>query len=261
MDLKLLKLDKKAKYGVFELSKTNAAFVNTLRRVIVEEVPTMAIEDIELIKNSSVLYDEMLAHRLGLIPLTTDLNSYFEPAKCSCKGEGCAKCSLKLTLQAKGESLVTSGDIVSKDSKVKPAFDNIPIAKLLADQEIEFVATAVLGTGKEHAKWVPGLVHYHLKPTLKILKHDKKCVENSPAGVFQFKSDKLVLTDDYAYDLTKLDAAVENNPDCLQLKLEEDSFIFYVESWGQLTPNEIMEKAISLMQEKLVIFSQELDTV
>ena len=261
MDLKLLKFDKKQNLGVFEISKSNVVFVNTLRRIIVEEVPTMAIEDVEIIKNSSVLYDEMLSHRLGLIPLTTDLTAYNEIAKCDCNGEGCAKCSLKLTLQSKGESLVVSGDMISKDSKVKPAFDKIQIAKLLQDQEIELIATAVLGVGKDHAKWVPGLVHYHLKPTLKIINHDKKCVENSPEGVFQFKSEKLVLNDDYAVDLTVLDACVENNPDCLQLNLQEDTFIFYIESWGQLTPTDIMAKAIEVVKEKLVDFSEQLNSL
>jgi len=107
----------------------------------------MAIEDVEVRKNSSSLYDEMIAHRLGLIPLTTDLKSYNLPSECKCEGKGCARCQLVLTLSAKGPGIVYSSSLKSKDPKVKPVFDNFPIVKLLKGQEIELEATATLGTG------------------------------------------------------------------------------------------------------------------
>ncbi len=63
-----------------------------------EEVPTMAIEDVEFRKNNSILYDEIIAHRLGLVPLKTDLKSYNLPEKCKCKGEGCARFQLTVPI-------------------------------------------------------------------------------------------------------------------------------------------------------------------
>src|SRR4030065_2948598 len=77
------------------------AFLNALRRTSMYEVPTLAIEDVLFAKNSSALYDEIIAHRLGLIPLKTDLKSYTLPEECTCKGKLCAKCSIKLTLAVK----------------------------------------------------------------------------------------------------------------------------------------------------------------
>src|SRR3989344_1239063 len=84
----------------FIMKDTNVVFANTLRRLMIDEVPTMAIEEIEFSKNNSILYDELIAHRLGLTPLKTDLKSYNLPDKCKCEGKGCNRCQLKLVLRA-----------------------------------------------------------------------------------------------------------------------------------------------------------------
>ena len=85
----------------FMIRGASAAFSNALRRAMIAEVPTMAVEDVMIIENSSVLYDEMLSHRLGLIPLTTDLDSYVLPEECGCKSElGCNRCRTTLSLES-----------------------------------------------------------------------------------------------------------------------------------------------------------------
>src|SRR3989344_9129139 len=91
MEIRLLNKEKKTGRVSFLMKGSNAAFVNALRRCIINEVPTMAIEYVEIRKNNSILYDEIIAHRLGLIPLKTDLKSYTMIANCSCQGAGCAK--------------------------------------------------------------------------------------------------------------------------------------------------------------------------
>jgi DNA-directed RNA polymerase subunit D len=90
-DITVLENDKKNGTVTFLLKKTTPAFANALRRVIIDYVPTMAIEDIEFSKNSSILYDEIIAHRLGLTPIKTDLKSYNLISDCKCKGETKAK--------------------------------------------------------------------------------------------------------------------------------------------------------------------------
>ncbi|MBW2995638.1 hypothetical protein KY312_04760 [Candidatus Woesearchaeota archaeon] len=84
-------LEKKQNLLKFLIKNNETAYVNSMRRMIIDEVPVMAIEDVEFKKNDSILYDEMVSHRLGLIPLTTDLKGYNIPEKCTCKGKGCAK--------------------------------------------------------------------------------------------------------------------------------------------------------------------------
>ena len=163
--MKLTKLieDKKKNKLVFELNGVDIAFANGIRRSIVELVPTMAIEDVEIRKNSSALYDEMLAHRLGLVPLTTDLASYRLPVTGE---EPQATTHLSLKMKVKGPVQVTAGQLESNDPKVKPVHENMLIASLLKDQQIELLATAILGRGKEHAKWSPALAYYKYKQTI-----------------------------------------------------------------------------------------------
>ena len=119
----------------------------------------MAIDDVVIQQNSSVLYDEILAHRLGLIPLSTDLKGYVLPQDCSCKTDlGCSKCRVLLVLNAIATDEVKtiySGDLRSEDDSVKPYVDNIPIVKLAPDHEIKLEAFAKLGKGRDHAKWQP----------------------------------------------------------------------------------------------------------
>ena len=113
MEIKMLDKDKKSGRVSFILKNSTPAFANSLRRVILEDVPTMAIEDVEITKNSSLLYDSMIAHRLGLISLTTDLKSYTLPSKCKCEGKGCARCQVTLTLSVKGPGVVYASLIIA----------------------------------------------------------------------------------------------------------------------------------------------------
>ena len=141
------------------LKGIDRVYANALRRFAISEVPCMAIDEIVIHENSSVLYDEILAHRLGLIPLTTDLEGYILPQDCDCKTSlGCSKCRVLLVLDAVATDEVKtiySGDLVSEDTRVKPYVDNIPIIKLAPSQKIKLEAYAKLGKGRHHAKWQP----------------------------------------------------------------------------------------------------------
>ena len=134
IEIRLLEQDKDNNKTSFILMDSTPSFANILRRIIIEEVPTMAIEDVEFSKNNSILYDEMIAHRLGLLALTTDLKSYNIPAECKCEGKGCARCQLKLTLKSKGPSMVYASEIHTRDAEVKPVYGKTPIVKLLKNQ-------------------------------------------------------------------------------------------------------------------------------
>ncbi|MFZ2070683.1 MAG: DNA-directed RNA polymerase subunit D [Halobacteriota archaeon] len=143
------------------LSGVNVRFANALRRAMIAEVPTLAIDEVNIYENNSLLYDEQLALRLALIPLrTNDLSAYTEEDR------------LSLSLKAEsperaGYTMVYSKDLISSDPKVEPAFDNVPIVKLISTereisgirtvvgQRLSFEAIAKLGRGREHAKWQP----------------------------------------------------------------------------------------------------------
>ena len=132
-------------------------YANALRRVCLNGVPVFAIDTVDIIENSSVLPDEGLAHRLGLIPLKTDLSRFNEPSKCECQSEtGCSNCKVMLVLDS-GDSDVTrtvlSNELSSEDDSITPISDKIPIVELAPGQRIKVECYARLGRGTEHAKW------------------------------------------------------------------------------------------------------------
>ena len=119
-------------------------YANALRRVCLNGVPVFAIDTVDIIENTSVLPDEGLAHRLGLIPLKTDLSKYNESDKIL----------LVLDSGESGETrTVLSGELSSEDESVKPVSEKVPIVQLAPGQKIKVECYARLGRGTEHAKW------------------------------------------------------------------------------------------------------------
>jgi DNA-directed RNA polymerase subunit D len=254
MEVKQLSQDKESGKLSFVLKDSNAFFANTIRRMIVEEVPTLAIENVEFKDNSSALYDEIVAHRLGLIPIKTDIKGYTLPAECSCKGKGCAKCTLKMTLKASGAGYVYAGDIKSKDPKCKPIHPKMPIVKLMKGQALELEATAMLGKGKDHTKWSPGSVYYKAHPIIEIKKDCEEAVNVCPVDVFEFKNGKLSVKN--LFNCHLCNACVDKCPNGITVKASETDFVFYIESWGQLEPKEMVKTAMDMLKKKTNEFTE-----
>ena len=120
-------------------------YANALRRICMNGVPIFAIDTVDVIENSSAMMDESIAHRLGMIPLKTELSRFNEPD---------SRVLLVLDSGNKENSeTVTSADLLSQDEVVKPSSNKIPIAYLAPGQKIKVEAYARLGRGTEHAKW------------------------------------------------------------------------------------------------------------
>ena len=221
------------------MKNSNPAFANALRRIMMDAVPCMAIEEVEFVENSSALYDEVLAHRLGLIPLTTDLKGY-EVKKP--EDELNAKNSVKLVLKAKGPCIVYAEDLKSKDPKVKPVYPKTPIVRLLKGQELELMATAVLGTGKEHVKFSSCLAWYTYKPKVTVNNNHKdfdKFKEKYPPQVFSNGKIDAKLIEQH----NLFEACDGVNDEIVKIEKDPTTFIFNIEPWGQLTPSEILASA------------------
>ncbi len=254
MDLKLL--NKQGNKFIFLIKDTDPAFVNTLRRIMVSEVPTMAIRRVTFLKNSSALFDEIIAHRLGMLPLLTDLSSYELPEKCSCKGAGCAKCQSVITLKAEGPLTVYASDLKSQDPKVKPVYAKMPVIKLLKGQELEFEAVATLGTGKEHAKFTPCLAFYRGYPEFTIEKKTGvKPAMQECDGLLKEKGEKLEVADFSKWNEGYEEVCEKNG---IKIENSEKDFIFTIESWGKLSAEEILSKSLDVIDEKLDEFSEQL---
>ncbi|MFH7880963.1 MAG: DNA-directed RNA polymerase subunit D [Candidatus Aenigmatarchaeota archaeon] len=164
MTFKIEILEKNKDSIKFSIENLKPGFANALRRIMLFEIPTMAIEWVDIKKNDSSLYDEILAHRLGLIPLTYDKKFYKIPEEAK-NIDDVKEPSLycKLILKKKGPCIVYSGDLESEDENVKPVFNNIPIVQLLEGQEIDIIAYARLGYGREHVKWQASVVGYSIQ--------------------------------------------------------------------------------------------------
>lgn len=132
-------------------------YANALRRICLNGVPVFAIDTVDIVENSSVMSDEGISHRLGLIPIKTDLKRFAEPSKCSCQSQsGCSNCRVMLVIDSGSTDTtrtVLSSELVSEDEAVKAVSDKIPIVQIAPGQTVKLEAYARLGRGADHAKW------------------------------------------------------------------------------------------------------------
>lgn len=265
----------------FVISDVPPSFVNTLRRVLVANVPKMAIEDVEFhlgpIRDSSgkefesisPLFDEIIAHRLGLIPIPTDLSIFNFRETCDCKGEGCPNCTIMYNLNKKGPCTVYSGDLEPLgDSKFKIKEDLIPLVKLDENQALLIYATAELGTGKMHAKWQAASgVGYKNFPIIEInntlckdpVNCDNSCVEICPKNIFEIKNKKIVVRNNYE-DCTMCNTCIEecesknkddkSSESAIKVTGDDKKFIFKFETDGSMIAKEAFEFTLKFIEDK-----------
>jgi DNA-directed RNA polymerase subunit D len=226
------------------------SLANAIRRSVLE-VPVLAIDEVEFHKNDSVLYDEVLALRLGLVPLETPKTMTL-PEKCTCKGKGCSKCSVQLKISIKGPCTVYSKELKGKANVI---YDDIPLVKLLEGQELELVAKAKLGKATEHSKFSPGLAYYRNVAEIEIEKECggcQKCVEACPRNILRLNNNKIEFTDKYKCDLCEacIEACKKEGKGALKI-VPGKEVMFFIESWGQIPAKDIFENAVKALKENL----------
>jgi len=257
-----------------DVSGIDASIANSLRRVMIAEVPTVAIDKVHLWQNTGVIQDEILCHRLGLVPIwVPDIDS-IEPAKE--EGDdfdvsGAIKFKLHVKCPSnhpKGQSL----HVYSKDLKFepqtkaqqemvnqpRPVNPDILIAKLRPNQEIECELYCLKGTGRIHAKWSPVCTaSYRLMPSVTILqkqsgKAGKELVELCPKKVFDIEDGAAVVA--RPRDCTACRRCIEEIPEgIVELAKVKDHFIYSVESTGCLPAAEIFARGLGIMKAKCEI--------
>ena len=226
------------------------AFANGIRRAMIADVPTFSIDTVRIIENSSVMFDEQIAHRLGLVPLTTPPPGEFE------QGD-----EVTLSLDVSGPAredhdetrTAYSGDIVTSDSMVEPADGNIPIIDLKSEQRLQVEADAVLDVGREHAKHQGGVAVGY--------RHLQRVTDDGERGEFEddephlvrgvieegapdhadadATEDDLVLAESFDYDL-------RNRYPGRSVSVEDvkDAFVFHVETDGSMSVDDLVERAV-----------------
>lgn len=247
-------------YLEFLLTGVTPAFANSLRRAILQGVPVMAIDEVEISSNDTVMSDEILAHRLGQLPLTTP-EGYLLPSECDCREGRCAKCSVNLTLAVEGPKLVRAGDLDSSDPEVSPVQEESSVVRLDKDQKLEFTAIARLGFGRKHANWQPAIASYKYMPVVEVDQgvRDswKECVEVCPEDILEESDGELKVMD--IEKCTMCEACAEACPDAIDVSGDQSKFIFKIESTGTMSPEKITKKAIDILKDKSIEFSEKVE--
>jgi DNA-directed RNA polymerase subunit D len=259
MEIAFSRLDERV--AKFTLSGVSTPFANMFRRAMMSEVPTLAIVNVRIYDNTSVLFDEMLAHRLGLIPLRTDLEQYRLRSECTCGGAGCQFCTATYTLSAEGPKTVYSSDLIPQDPDAAPVEENIPIIELSNEQKVVLEAQAILGTGKEHAKWqATTACGYKNYPAITI---DKRCdgcgmcLEECPRNVLEAADGRVRVVNGRLESCSLcrlceracLAGGIDDEP-AIHIGTDPEKFIFVVESDGSMPVGEIIERALQYIQKQ-----------
>lgn len=209
----------------------DVTLANAIRRSV-NEIPTLAIVEADIYKNDSALYDETIAHRLGLLPLENQKLKEGQTVELKLKAKG-----------LEGGSEVTAGEM--GDLIVYP---KMPITLLEKDQEIEVIARASQGKGKDHAKYVPGLVYYKLINDIKISKEGEKHSELAEIypKTFEFEG-KLKVKSNWIEDLDQED--MKEFPGITITPTEKIAVV--IETWKQMSCSEIFKEAINALNKNL----------
>ena len=227
--------------AVFVARGLTPAFANGVRRAMIADVPTLSVDSVRFVENSSVMFDEMIGLRLGLVPLTTPLEDLE-------LGE-----EITLSLDVEGPATAYSGDIETSDPLVEPADDNIPIIELKENpegenQRLELEADAVLDTAKEHAKQSGGVgVGYRHLQRVEVVGDAGEFDDEEPRilrGVIE-DDGELVATETFDSDLTNRYPGKE-----VEVHDVPGAFVFNVETDGSFSAEELVLRAVDSIGER-----------
>lgn len=250
------------KKAALSIHDSEIYLINSIRRIMLSELPKLAIQDIVIYDNTSALFDEIIGHRIGLIPIPTDLSLLNFRSECACDGAGCPSCTVRYTLSKEGEGKVTSGDLQPSEESWKITEDKIPIVELYNDQRLILEVEAILGRGIDHAKWQsvisPG---YRFIPTITFDESKKKdveeFVEELPKGLVTIKKNTLELSD--IKKLPILESYINKEKiDFITITCDENHIQFHFETDGSLTTDVAMEHSLTLLETKLEEFGKKL---
>ena len=212
-------------------SDMDESIANSIRRYV-NQIPILAIDEVEISKNDSPLYDETIAHRLGLIPIKSKD----------------AKKSHSATIKIDGEGMVYSKSLKG----VEPVYGEMPITFLKKGQEFEIKATTKEGIGEEHSKFSPGFMFYRnifeitADKSLKE-KMEKACGENK----IKEKSDKISIVDDAKKSIVDLCLGIAKKEGKKAESAKTREIAITIESFGQISAEEIFKKSIAELEKDL----------
>lgn len=251
--------------------------LSALRRIIIEEVPTMAVDSVLVLENNSILHDEVLAHRIAMIPFVSEraIEKYGSPEKCAdCpQCEGCyARAYLEVSNEDSERRVVYAREIRTEDPDIVPAIPDIPIIVLGKGQKISMELELRLGRGKEHIKWSP--VSISILLSVPLIQYDiSKCPDTSNC---------LKCISDYSEELSKKISEEKRGSiklekfsntsllrfceekscsGCIKVNYLDNERILKFESTGSLSPQTILRLSLNILREKLESVGKMIDEI
>ena len=263
MDIEIVELEeRKCK---FILRNSTPAKANALRRTMLTDIPKMAIDEVEFhlgpidvdgkeFESITPLFDEIIAHRLGMVPVPTDYSMFTPKEQCNCGGVGCPSCEIMYSLNKHGPCTVLSGDLQPLgDAKLKVKDEDIPIVELADGQSVLIYAHAVMGTAKQHVKWqVANGVGYKYMPVVdvddsKVGGSAEDIAKLCPKKVFDVENGKLVAK--RPLDCSLCMSCVEDGSG-VSVKGDDTNFVFKFETDGSLTAKQVLDKAAEILSQE-----------
>ena len=222
----------------FILRNSSPAMANALRRTLLSDIPKMAIDKVEFhlgpimdgekeYESMTPLFDEIIAHRLGMVPVPTDLDLFVPQDQCTCGGEGCPNCSIMYSLNKHGPCTVLSGDLMplgNPDLKV-----NLPVIDIDS------------GRASDEA----------------VLEAASVC----PKRVYAVEDGKLVAKDPLACNLCMSCVERVGSDRGLSVRGDETNFIFKFETDGSLTARQALDKAVEILSREADEFAEGIEAL
>jgi len=269
---------------VFDITGVDPTLVNTLRRIMIAEIPTMAIETVIINQNTSIIPDEVLAHRLGLIPILADADDFEEKKENEDFNEkNCIKFTLNVKCEKNKNGIINNEQIFSRDLNLeflgdqKNKFydnktkkytiglvnDDIYLNKLAPGMEIDLVCYCVKGIGRTHAKWSPVCTaYYKLLNKINIIKEisgndSEELKQLCPKGVFIVNKKGNAEVGNIR-ECTSCRECIRQDKfkDFIELGKIADHYEFHIESVGMYTPESIFFRAINVLKNKIKIWHE-----
>lgn len=281
----------------FDMIGLNPAIANAIRRILLAEVPSMAPDRVYLYNNTSIIQDEVLAHRIGLVPFKIDPRMFEYRDKDS---DGSPEDTVEFELKIKctknphaskdaatPDELYRNHVVYTKhlkwiplgsqaelftDNPPRPVHDDIILAKLRPGHEIDLKLHCTKGTGKDHAKFSPvATASYRLLPRITLLREVEGERAERLKGSFSEGVIELEETDDGRKVAKVANARIDtcsrnvfrydDLKDAVELTRVKDHFIFSVESTGALPPDVLVAESIKALMGKCQLFLSELERI
>ena len=226
-----MKLIEKKEDHVTFTAEISESLANAIRRYV-NQIPILAVDEVEILKNDSALYDETIAHRLGFIPIKISKD----------------KKNPKISLSAKKEGMVYSKEL--KGAKI--IYENMPITFLDKGQEFEMKATTKLGSGTEHSKFLPGLIFYRILAEITLDKEFKDELKNNfPEHEIKERGNKITILDNKKQEILDICESMCNKKGKTPEINFKNELVVNLESFGQIDVNEIFKKSVEGLKRDL----------